>query len=881
MTLRGDDQGFLIGEPQQWKEVMSVWTDIRDDVRVLRTALASAARARLAQPVATPSAIAPDPAFASRRGSSPAPTALPTLPVQNRVAKPVSRVAVSPVPASRAPVSSTTATSSQSVVTPTRDRRGRFVGGAIARNPEDTDASDPERRTRSGSRKGIGRRIWDARHQVGDWANSGMEKTSGALEKAATVDPAIAATSEVFNGATKAARMSVKAVQAPFAARRGIRKLLGKADETRGTDSWLQRILKELRFSRKDTGAFNRAELRALKKIEDKSGGRASAGGGFGSFLGGILPGGLLGAALGPVLKGMKFLGPLFKGIAKFGLKRLPLIGALFSAGEAFADGPEGETEEEKRKRRFGGIGGAIGGLAGAALGTLIGPVGTAIGGMLGQMVGSILGNWVSTLDLSAMGQTITAAWDTTVSFIQGTFKAIGEKWDAASVALQGVFKSVESGWNAIMQITDTMIGAIASWIKDKTGLDLGPVFKAFKDRAVSDPAKEEPKHALEPVVEVAKTGSVKPPEPAPEEAKKPVEAAPPVQPATPAKAPIQALAENAAAEAGKAVDVIMAPVAAVATKARSVGGKMKGAIAENWKKAKGFIVDAAATAGVDPGILAKIAAFESKFDDNARPIARDAKKNTKQQFDGTMAISTGHGYGQFLDGTWRQYVKKYGAKYGINGADQLSNKQIDKYRSDPKIQAAMLAEFTKENIVAGRKYGGSDDDANVYAMHNLGPGDAKSLLSALKENPNATVRAAFLAGAKGNSNRIESVISGNSSLYGDGNISVADAYKRMGDKMRAGDAFAMDARAALPVGLSQAAPPTVVTSPPVAAFPVIPTAKVPTAPDTPTVAPAMTALNTQRREGGGADAVPDVGQDISDRRIAHIVTGGLSSPSV
>lgn len=55
------------------------------------------------------------------------------------------------------------------------------------------------------------------------------------------------------------------------------------------------------------------------------------------------------------------------------------------------------------------------------------------------------------------------------------------------------------------------------------------------------------------------------------------------------------------------------------------------------------------------------------------------------------------------------------------------------------------------------------------------------------------SVRDAFLAGSTREKNRkqVEAVIAGNSGLYGDGSVTVAQAYARMGQKMREGEVFA------------------------------------------------------------------------------------------
>ncbi|MBB5735446.1 peptidoglycan hydrolase-like protein with peptidoglycan-binding domain [Xanthomonas arboricola] len=199
--------------------------------------------------------------------------------------------------------------------------------------------------------------------------------------------------------------------------------------------------------------------------------------------------------------------------------------------------------------------------------------------------------------------------------------------------------------------------------------------------------------------------------------------------------------------------------------------------IDDRWAEHRKELEDAAHAAGIDPRVMVKIAGFESGFNPEARPVAiTHPENNTVKQFDGTMAISSAYGYGQFLNGTWQQMINTYGEKYGVENAADLTRTQANapELRQDTRLQAAMLAEFTRENIVRAAEYGGKDVAANVYAMHNLGTGDGPKFLQAVHDNPDGKVNSVLSA----------AVIKGNSSLYGDGNITNAQAYAAMGRKM-------------------------------------------------------------------------------------------------
>ncbi|MDR7270921.1 LysM repeat protein [Pelomonas saccharophila] len=220
-------------------------------------------------------------------------------------------------------------------------------------------------------------------------------------------------------------------------------------------------------------------------------------------------------------------------------------------------------------------------------------------------------------------------------------------------------------------------------------------------------------------------------------------------------------------------------------TVAHNTGFDAHNARDRRWLQSRDTLVDAANRTGVDAGVMAMIANFESGFNANARPVARDESRNTVRQFDGTMALSTAHGFGQFTDGTWRQMLREHGADYGVPNAANLTTAQANAYRTDTTLQAGMLAEFTRQNIATGRNLGGRDDVANVYALHNLGGGDGRAFLRTLANDPGTRVDDVLPA----------AVIRNNASLYGDGSITVEAAYGRMGDAMRAGQRYANDAR--------------------------------------------------------------------------------------
>lgn len=103
------------------------------------------------------------------------------------------------------------------------------------------------------------------------------------------------------------------------------------------------------------------------------------------------------------VLSGVKpgkagLLGKVAKGGGKF-LKRVPLLGALFTGAQVISSLNDDSVDETGASNKAKGIGGAIGGVVGGAIGTLAGPMGTVVGGIVGDVIGTKLGAFVSKLD--------------------------------------------------------------------------------------------------------------------------------------------------------------------------------------------------------------------------------------------------------------------------------------------------------------------------------------------------------------------------------------------------------------------------------------------------------------------------------------------------
>ena len=129
-------------------------------------------------------------------------------------------------------------------------------------------------------------------------------------------------------------------------------------------------------------------------------------------------------------------------------------------------------------------------------------------------------------------------------------------------------------------------------------------------------------------------------------------------------------------------------------------------------------IVVAAQEVGIDQDILTKIAKAESSLNPSAK-----------------AKTSSAGGLFQFIDSTWKDMVKRHGAKHGITVADKF----------DPRANSIMGAIFTKENAERLKPVLGREPNAReIYLAHFSGAGTAKRVLSKMKSNPNAPASEAW-----------------------------------------------------------------------------------------------------------------------------------------
>lgn len=606
--------------------------------------------------------------------------------------------------------------------------------------------------------------------------------------------------------------------------RRGYEIFTGGGDKK---DRWYKKIFKELNLFRKDETAFNRAANRSLHNIENTPGGGDSGGSG-GGFLGGA----------GALMLGAKAL-----------LRKVPILGALLGGIGAFGDvssteGNNSLTRGEKDRRNGKAIGGAVGTFGGmmagaklgATVGALGGPVGAAIGGVAGgaaglffgdqagQIIGEKMGEWTTQLRDADVPGKIIGAWETTTS-------AIKSGWD-------GALKLMSSAWDKTKEVAN----AANDFVKDKTGVDVKAELKNAHQNLVNFTANE----IIPPLADLTNKGADK------------------------LKQGAEWAGENTtvgkgAKAAWNGAKSVTHDLLDTERKHRSKKGNaetaMKVLMDKGWSKEQAA------------GIAANLAA-ESGFDTNAvgdsgkaKGIAQwhpDRQKkfeevNGKKLSDATFEEQVG-----FVDWELNNTEKKAGDKIRTAAtAEQAAAFTEQKYE---RSALGLKGGVQPERIGAASKY------ANLDIVEETPKPETPSVMPSLVDDPTQGGRYKYEK-LEGGTVQVTDSQDGTISLASD---EQANAFRKQEGKQYLDKVAAINAND-IPAYYNLAAGPVntqvqtaSATSP-----------RVPTFAPPPAIGEAPPVIQPLASDSNRNLTVnmptPDVGQDVRDRGIAHIVTGGLS----
>lgn len=129
-------------------------------------------------------------------------------------------------------------------------------------------------------------------------------------------------------------------------------------------------------------------------------------------------------------------------------------------------------------------------------------------------------------------------------------------------------------------------------------------------------------------------------------------------------------------------------------------------------------------------------------------------------------STSSATGLFQFIDQTWLDAVRQYGAQHGLSAeasqvsrvdgrlmvSDPASRQHILDLRKNPEIAAALAGDHLRAiSDKLGLTLGRPADAAEIYLGHLLGSGGASQVLTALRTTPNAAAEDLLPAAAHAN----------------------------------------------------------------------------------------------------------------------------------
>lgn len=521
MALKHDSEGFLVGEPANLGRMYSTWSDIRKDVKDIKSALLGkkapkpaqvsvattrtrktaerkvsqpTTRVRTEKPTAaterkTPSAQHTQKPETRKTGKTVSPvgtvkpqkeTPAPTAKTADkRVGKQTAetktvKTAQTEVPPKAQQQTGKQQTAETKVATPTRTRR------------KNTEAETPSRdsKGRFVAKDGDSsvERAEESR-RAGEFAEKVGEAVKDAGQNLEEVDPTVKAVQEIA---------------API--QRGYSMFFGgqRDDES---PTLIKRFMRLFQRTHSAENAEAKETNKSLKKIfkhqKDNEGKGGAKGGGLFSGLTSLLPG--MGA------------------LAVKGLKKVPFLGALAAGASSLFEFFSTEndptlTPEEKRRRHgqtggslVGGVGGMFGGAKlGAMAGAVFGPVGVAIGGTIGalaggffgdqagKIVGEKVGGWTNQLIQADIPGKISGTWNSVTGTISSTWNelktSLGKSWndffnplsekvkgwvDAFKEFKDNATKNVKEKVQAVVEKGKELVNEANEVVKEKTGIDV------------------------------------------------------------------------------------------------------------------------------------------------------------------------------------------------------------------------------------------------------------------------------------------------------------------------------------------------------------------------------------------------------------------------
>ena len=916
MALKHDAQGFLVGDPIDLGRLVEEWAAIKDDVRAIRRAIVGGGQANISGQASSrvvPIAAVPRAVAGRQRLAAPLEPAIPNSGFSG-AARRESDGAVIAMRQAAAALRATQAATLRAPAEPARrDSRGRFVAGQTAnqkkpgKRPGDDPRDNEERE--EGLIRSISERVGGAFKEAG----TGLEEADPAVKAISEIAQPVARGFELMSGGDPQKKQE-----------RWLRRIFTTLTGSRKEQGLFNKIAAK--------------RLKAIEeKPEEKSGGGIF--GGLLDGLGGALMkipviGSLLsagGAAAGGV-------GKLLLGGGKGLLRKIPILGGLLASLGAASDIYSAETDDtltrgEKDKRTgkaAGGLAGTLGGLwagakLGAAVGALGGPIGAAIGGVVGgaagmffgdragQVVGQTVGGWVSDLREADIGGMIAQKWDSTVERFSTKWDDVSErfstKWNELTDGLKGKWDDLVGDLKGLWGDITSAAEEAFDWVKKK-----GDQANDYVKGVTGVDVKEAARAAVTSTKEVAASAiaSVKSAGNAANDYVK------------------DATGVDIKASAGKAVSTAKEGAAQIGDKAAAAKDWIGDKITDRSGKNKDALIAEMGRSGItDPKEQAMFMAqmdhesggFKSyeenlnysaaglrktfgkyfKTDAEAQAAARNPEMIANKVYGGRMGnVDPGDGY-KFrgrgaIQLTGRDNYTRAGEALGL---DLVNNPDLAK---DPENAAKIAAWYWKSRNVgeaaragnveaATRKINGGlngiGDRRDKYDKY-VAQANAGEFSSGQAPGPVQTASASTPYSMQAR-REVETRLRTENEERVRRNLEAAGQTTPMMEQERAlaaaqggtGSVASPSAptapvvtSAAIPAAVSLAAPAEPAVA--VASVPAVPSAPAtPPIADAPPVSVPM-ASNDTRKPVAVVSPSPEVGQDLRERGIAHIATGGL-----
>jgi hypothetical protein len=162
----------------------------------------------------------------------------------------------------------------------------------------------------------------------------------------------------------------------------------------------------------------------------------------------------------------------------------------------------------------------------------------------------------------------------------------------------------------------------------------------------------------------------------------------------------------------------------------------------------------------IDPTILRGIQQASQATSTDFGLLMAQASQESGFHADAKSSTSSASGLYQFVDGTWLDMMRRFGAKYGAGQlaqqigqdpagkavvSDPAVRKKILDLRQDPALSASLAGEYTKSNQTeVEQALGHPVQRADLYMAHFLGASGATTFLKAV-ETKGSTVAADIL----------------------------------------------------------------------------------------------------------------------------------------